>query len=102
MPRSEWIPPRPGQESVWDYPRPPRAEPSRRPVRVVFAGEEIVRSERALRVLETAGPPTYYVLPDDVRTELLEPPSGHTVCEWKGVARYFDLRVGERVASRAA
>lgn len=103
MARPERIPPGPGQESVWDYPRPPRVEASRKPVRVTFAGETIASSHRALRVLETAGPPTYYVLPEDVGTDLLVPVDGHTtVCEWKGVARYFDVKVRERGARLAA
>ena len=96
------IEPGPGQESVWDYPRPPRVEPSRRHVRVVFAGRTIAESDRALRVLETAGPPVYYVPPEDVRTDLLRPAPGITVCEWKGNARYHDVVVGDRVAGRAA
>ncbi len=32
------IEPGPGQESVWDYPRPPRVEASKRRVRIVFNG----------------------------------------------------------------
>jgi uncharacterized protein (DUF427 family) len=48
------IRPRPGQESVWDYPRPPRVEPAPAPVRVVHNSVDLANSERALRVLETA------------------------------------------------
>ncbi|HEX2031010.1 MAG TPA: DUF427 domain-containing protein [Actinomycetota bacterium] len=103
MARPERVPPGPGQESVWDYPRPPRIEPSRRPVRVAFAGETLAASDRALRVLETAGPPTYYVPLDDVTPDVLVPVEGHTtVCEWKGVARYFDVVAGGRRARLAA
>ncbi|MGI8425057.1 MAG: DUF427 domain-containing protein [Actinomycetota bacterium] len=94
--------PRPGQESVWDYPRPPRLEPSKRLVRVYFADTEIAFSNRALRVLETAGPPTYYVPAEDVATGLLVQAEGHTACEWKGLAAYSDIVVGERRAARAA
>ena len=96
------IEPGPGQESVWDYPRPPRVEPSRKPIRVAFHGQEIARSDRAIRVLETAGPPTPYLPPDDVRTDLLVPVDRTTVCEWKGVARYFDVIVADRRARQAA
>ena len=79
-------------ESVWDYPRPPRVEPERRRVRVVHGGETIADSVRALRVLETASPPTVYVPEGDVRTDLLrESEAPDTVCEWKGRARYLDL-----------
>lgn len=102
MRRGKRIEPGPGQESVWDYPRPPRIEPSRRLMTVRFGGVEIARSQRALRVLETASPPTYYVPPDDVRTDLLWPAEGSTWCEWKGKASYFDVVVEGRVARRAA
>ncbi|HSL33935.1 MAG TPA: DUF427 domain-containing protein [Candidatus Limnocylindrales bacterium] len=94
--------PGPGQESVWDYPRPPRVAPDDRNVRVVFNGVTVAESSRAIRVLETAGAPVWYVPPDDVRTDLLEPIDSRTVCEWKGDASYFDLRVGDRVARSAA
>ena len=100
------VEPGPGQESVWDYPRPPKVERVRRVLRVVFGGEVIAETAHGLRVLETAGPPTYYFPPDDVRTDFLEPGKKRTICEWKGVATYFDVRVeadGEdRVADDAA
>ena len=69
----EPVVPGPGQESVWDYPRPPRMETVGDRIRVVVGGEVIADSDRALRVLETAGAPVYYVPRDDVRTELLSP-----------------------------
>jgi uncharacterized protein (DUF427 family) len=97
------IAPLPGQESVWDYPRPPRMEPARRHVRIEFAGEVIAESDRAIRVLETAGAPTYYLPPEDVRLDLLRAvPGTTTYCEWKGTASYRDVVVGDRVAERAA
>jgi uncharacterized protein (DUF427 family) len=97
------VEPGPGQESVWDYPRPPRVEPSKRTARVVFDDVEIARSDRALRVLETSGPPTYYIPLTDIASEHLEAVAGHsTVCEWKGTARYYDVVVGDRRAARAA
>jgi uncharacterized protein (DUF427 family) len=94
--------PGPGQESVWDYPRPPRLEPSARRVRVVFAGETVADSVRAFRILETSHPPTYYIPPADVRMERLRPAAGSSFCEWKGSARYWTLAVGERVAESCA
>jgi len=96
------VPPGPGQESVWDYPRPPRIEPVPSRVRVVLGGVTIVDTLRAVRVLETASPPTYYVPPDDVQPGVLEPATGQSLCEWKGVARYWTARAGDRVAPRAA
>lgn len=96
------VKPGPGQESVWDYPRPPRVEPSKRLVRIYFAEEEVARSIRALRVLETAGPPTYYLPAEDVATGLMVKAQGSSFCEWKGRAEYFDVVVGERRAEKAA
>jgi uncharacterized protein (DUF427 family) len=92
----------PGQESVWSYPRPPRVEPSGKQVRVVFGGVVVAESRHAVRVLETASPPVYYLPPTDVRTELLRSSGYETVCEWKGRAEHFDLVVGDRVSRRAA
>jgi uncharacterized protein (DUF427 family) len=101
--RPERVEPRPGQESAWDYPRPPAVVASRRHVRVEHAGVVVADSHRALRVLETAGAPVWYLPPDDVRLDLLRPARGpETVCEWKGRASYFDLVVRDRVAPRAA
>jgi uncharacterized protein (DUF427 family) len=94
--------PGPGQESVWDYPRPPRVEPVAKRIRVEYAGVVIADTERAQRVLETAGPPVYYLPPDDVRVDLLTPGSNTTLCEWKGRARYWSLRVGVHGAEDAA
>jgi len=82
-----------GQESVWDYPRPPRLEPETREV-VVRVGDAVVaRTNRAVRVLETASPPTIYIPVEDVRVEWLEPVPGTSWCEWKGGASYWDVAV---------
>ena len=89
-------------ESVWDYPRPPRVEPSTRRVRVQFAGEVIADTTRALRVLETSHPPVYYIPPEDVRRELLGPSRRRTWCEFKGEAAYYDLAGGGREVRDAA
>jgi uncharacterized protein (DUF427 family) len=89
-------------ESVWDYPRPPRIEPEDRSVRIELAGEVIAASDRAVRILETAGAPTIYLPPADVRAEALRPAKGTTFCEWKGSASYFDAIAGKKVRPRAA
>jgi uncharacterized protein (DUF427 family) len=94
--------PGPGQESVWNYPRPPRVEPVASRVRVVLGGVTIADTTHALRVCETASPPTYYVPPDDVLPGALAPAAGQSLCEWKGTARYWTARAGDRVATRAA
>ena len=96
------IPPGPGQESVWDYPRPPRVEPTDKHVQVIFNGAVIADTRRALRVLETAGAPVYYLPPEDVLADVLKPAGGHSYCEWKGQAVYFEVESGGKTASRAA
>lgn len=96
------IPPKAGQESVWDYPRPPRAEPSDRRVEILFAGRRIVDTRRAVRVLETSHPPTWYVPLEDVEPGVLARGQGTSFCEFKGQAVYWDLRVGDRRAARVA
>jgi uncharacterized protein (DUF427 family) len=96
------IPPGPGQESVWDYPRPPRLEPSARHIQVYFNGELIADTRNAFRVLETSHPPVYYIPPGDVKQEYLTPTDRTTFCEWKGRARYSTVTVGDRSAPNAA
>ena len=92
----------PGQESAWTYPRPPRVEPSRRHLVVVFAGEVIADTSRALRVLETSHPPNYYIPIADVRAGGLDRTDAASFCEWKGRAHYFTVRGGDRVELDAA
>ena len=94
--------PGPGQESVWDYPRPPRLEPVQQRVRVEFGGIVLADSTRAWRVCETSSPPVYYIPRADVQTQYLEPYEEPSFCEWKGVATYWNVRVGDRAAERVA
>lgn len=96
------VPPGPGQESVWDYPRPPALEPVGAAVRVEFAGRTVAESADALRILETSHPPTIYIPPDDVDLTLLVPSAQTSGCEWKGRARYYSLDVDGRTAPEAA
>lgn len=96
------VEPGPGQESVWDYPRPPRLETARSVLRVELGGEVLAETIHGLKILETGSPPTYYFPPEDVRTDLLGPSPVRTICEWKGVARHWTARVGERVVEEAA
>jgi uncharacterized protein (DUF427 family) len=101
--RPQRLEPGPGQESVWDYPRPPRVERVPERIRVVVDGIELASSSRALRVLETAGAPVYYVPRDDVRMDLLRRTDRRTTCEWKGDATYFAMVMpGGRVIPIAA
>ena len=80
-------------ERVADYPRPPALLPCTAPVRVEALGRLLAESSHCLRVLETFHPPTIYLPPESVRLELLQPAPGASFCEWKGVARYFDVVV---------
>ena len=87
---------------MWDYPRPPRIEPSDELVEVVLGGRVVASTRSSYRVLETSHPPTYY-LPRDAFVEgVLRPTAGATYCEWKGQASYFDLVGPGRTAARAA
>ena len=96
------IAPGPGQESVWDYPRPPRLERFSGHIQIVLGGVTIADTRGAYRVLETSHPPSYYLPPDDIRADALVAASGASLCEWKGAARYFDVIGGAKRAPRAA
>ncbi|AHB87540.1 protein of unknown function DUF427 [Thermosynechococcus sp. NK55a] len=96
------MPPAPGQESVWDYPRPPRLEPTAKHLRVVFNGVVIADTQRGQRVLETSHPPVYYFPPEDVQSQYLVPSARQTFCEWKGQGAYYHVKVGDRQAENAA
>ena len=89
-------------ESVWKYPRPPRVEPAPRRIRIVLGGETIVDTRRAVRVLETSHPPTYYVPKDELTGAELVPSARSSVCEFKGRAIYWSIRAGGRTAQSAA
>ena len=103
MHRPPRIEPGPGQESVWDYPRPPRLELSNSLIEIVLDTVTIVRTTEAWRVLETSHPPVYYLPPGDILPEVLRP-SGRrpSVCEFKGVALYFDVEAGDTLVTDAA
>ena len=83
-------------ERVWDYPRPPALVPCARRVRVELGGVTVADSTNALRVLETSHPPTIYVPPGDIAAGCLNAAAGRSFCEWKGIARYFDVVAGGR------
>ena len=92
----------PGQESVWDYPRPPRVEEVAEEVVVVLGGVEVARTPRAWRVLETSHPPTYYLPREAFAPGSLEPAAGSSLCEWKGRAGYLTVVAGSRREEAAA
>jgi uncharacterized protein (DUF427 family) len=95
--RPQPIPPQPGQESVWDYPRPPRLEVVPQRLRVVFAGQTIADTQRGYRVLETSHPPVYYFPPEDILAGVLVASPRSSFCEWKGAANYWTVQVGDRL-----
>ena len=92
------ISPAPGQESVWDYPRPPRLEPTPKQIQIVFNGVIIADTTGAYRVLETSHPPVYYLPIADIQTQYLVAASATTFCEWKGQGSYYSLVVGDKTA----
>jgi len=94
--------PQPGQESVWDYPRPPRVEAVPERIQVRVAGLTLADSSAAWRVLETAGAPVYYLPPADVQVDLLVPSAHRTICEWKGEASYWSIVLPGRTIANAA
>ena len=89
----EPIKPQPGQESVWDYPRPPRLEQVAEPIRIEAEGVVIAQTTQALRVLETSHPPVYYIPPGDIQMDRLRVNDRTTFCEFKGRAGYYNLTV---------
>jgi len=92
----------PGQESVWDYPRPPGLDRVDRLVKVRFDDHTIADATHAFRVLETSHPPTYYLPAEFVDHDRLAAAPGGSMCEWKGAAAYFDVIGETRRAERAA
>jgi uncharacterized protein (DUF427 family) len=102
LPPVERIEPGPGQESVWDYPRPPRIERSDAHVVVQLGGRVIADTTAALRVLETSHPPVFYVSRARIAADVLVGAARTTWCEFKGVATYFDVMVGGRTEAAAA
>ena len=99
---SKRIAPGPGQESVCDYPRPPKLDLSSRHVRVLLAGQTIADTSNAFRVLETSHPPTWYIPRQDIQSEYLRPTAKGSHCEWKGQASYWSVQANGRLEENAA
>ncbi|MDX2302327.1 MAG: DUF427 domain-containing protein [Microscillaceae bacterium] len=102
MKNIEKIPPKPGQESVWDYPRPPKVEKVNRHVQVIFNHVVIAESRNPYRVIETSHPPVYYFTHQEVRMEYLSLNQEVSFCEFKGKANYYDLKVDDKEAGDVA
>ncbi|MGI8651509.1 MAG: DUF427 domain-containing protein [Geodermatophilaceae bacterium] len=95
--RRQRIQPGHGQESVWDYPRPPSMEQTTRHVVVVLGGQVVADTTRAWRVCETSHPPVYYLPRGDIADDVLVPGHGSSFCEFKGTATYWSMMVGDRL-----
>lgn len=95
------ITPKKGQESVWDYPRPPLLEKVSKHLKVIFNGEVIASSNQGFRVLETSHPPNYYIPLSDCTAEFLEASTYNTFCEWKGQGSYYHVKVGDKLVENA-
>jgi len=98
MPPTHRIQPKPGQESVWDYPRPPRLEQTPKRLFAVFNGITLLDSSRAYRVLETSHPPVYYIPQADIQMQYLTRTARDTFCEFKGVASYWTVSINDKIA----
>lgn len=96
------IKPKGDEESVWDYPRPPKLEKVNSTVEVFFAGRRIASSNNALRILETSHPPTIYIPPEDIEKDVLIKSDQTTFCEWKGKGNYYHLESGSQRVENAA
>jgi uncharacterized protein (DUF427 family) len=96
-------PPTPVTESVWDYPRPPRLEPTSSHIRITHAGIVLVDTAHALRILETSHPPVYYIPTADIALQYLAiSPRRGSFCEFKGTATYWSVNLpGAQVADAA-
>ncbi len=100
--RHHKIEPGQGQESVWDYPRPPLLEDSSKHIQIELNGILIADTHRAKRILETSHPPVYYIPPEDIKMAYLIPTTHSSYCEWKGTASYYTITVGTKSVPNAA
>jgi uncharacterized protein (DUF427 family) len=97
-PRVKRDPISPGQESVWDYPRPPRVEHTGEHVTIELDGAVIAESDDVVRVLETSHPPVYYLPRSAFTSGILTPAPGQSYCEFKGIAGYLSVGSAHRSA----
>lgn len=95
------IKPKPGQESVWDYPRPPAIESVSKHIRITLEGQIILDTNQSYRILETSHPPTYYLPFHDFKEGVLVRNTHRSFCEFKGEAHYYDAVLGDRVIQNA-
>jgi uncharacterized protein (DUF427 family) len=91
------ISPEPWQESVWDYPRPPKIEKTSKHLKVVVQNTLIAETRKGLRILETSHPPVYLFPPENVKMEFLKPNLEIAFCEFKGKTNYYDVKVDSQI-----
>ena len=94
--------PGPDEESVWDYPRPPELSKDSRKVEIKWMDKTMALTKEAIRVLETASPPTFYLPKNDVNTDFFKIAAGSSYCEWKGKATYWNISVDGKTLEKAA
>jgi uncharacterized protein (DUF427 family) len=75
--------------------------PAKERVKIVFGGEVIVDTQRAVRLEEGNYPPVYYVPRSDVKMDHFTKTAHHTYCPFKGEASYFTLSGGGKTAANA-
>ena len=90
----------PGQESVWSFPRPAVAQSTDAHIIIEHAGKIIADTRASIRTLETSHPPSYYIPRSDIASGILRQAEGASFCEWKGVAVYWDVVIGNMVLAR--
>ncbi len=90
------------QENVWDFPRPAICEVFAGSLEVEVSGHVLAKTGNGFRSLETSHPPSYYIPPKDISMEFLSTNQRVTLCEWKGQASYFDLKLGDKIITDVA
>ncbi len=96
------ITPKEGQESVWDYPRPPKLVDCSKRIRIEVGNITLVDSKNTIRCLETSHPPVYYIPQSDIKMDYLKTTDKNTYCEFKGQANYYDLIIGDKIVKEVA
>jgi uncharacterized protein (DUF427 family) len=89
-------------EEVFVHPRDPYTRVdtvhSSKHVRVEIDGQVVADTYRPVLLYETGLPTRYYIPKQDVRMDLLEATPTHSHCPYKGIASYWSVQLGNRVA----
>jgi uncharacterized protein (DUF427 family) len=76
-------------------------KPASARVRVIFNGEVVAETERALVLQEASYKPVFYIPRDDAQMALFARTGHSTHCPYKGDASYYTIKVGDRAAENA-